>query len=792
MTRSSPSPDFRASTSALQASGRTVQGYVCVWDVPYPIGGGLLESMSPGSVQYDDLELTLGHDVVDAQGRRLAPAPVLAAVRSGTLTVRSDDVGLYVQAELDPTDPDAASALAKLGRGDVRGLSVGMYVLEDAQVGGVRQVQRALGFQASLVGRPANPAAEAELRAAAGQAACPTCGKFQDLGRTDPTCQHCSAALNAQAAEPPAEEPEAKPEAKAAETPAEAPEAGLPAPMLIPYAPAPYDPWDMDDSVVCPACERLNAPDATWCDQCGTALPGGPAESYQAEADETVVCPVCGCFNDSDAAFCDQDGTKLIGRTDVFRVAADQRAAATPTPTPKPNPPAETRRAQHERTTMGTELIASLREKRETLATEIDTIVLAQTSGAEVRELSAEESATLANRQAQVKTLDARIAELTEAELRAESARKTAASLGAGPSGIRVTNEPATYRKGGYFSFFADLARTAAGFNPQAAERLGRHMAEMRDLTRTDGAGGYFVPPAWLVEEFAPYLRAGRVTANLCQAYPLPGKTDSINIPRITTGTAVASQADNGSVTQTDIVDNFIAAPVITLAGQESLAMQLIDQSPVAFDSIIMQDLAASLAQQVDLQVLSGSGSGGNVKGILTAVPAGNQVAYTSASPTVPLLYSKIADAVQRIQTSRFAAPNAVVMHPRRWAYLLAAVDSSSRPLVTPYAAFNPVASPDGLAPQGVVGSIMGMSVYTDANIPTNLGAGTNQDTILIGKMDDAMLFEGSLQTRALPQPKASTLEILIQAYEYLAFTAERFDVGFASIGGTGLIAPTF
>src|SRR5436309_690056 len=31
---------------------------------------------------------------------------------------------------------------------------------------------------------------------------------------------------------------------------------------------------------------------------------------------------------------------------------------------------------------------------------------------------------------------------------------------------------------------------------------------------RTDGQGGYFVPPLWLVDEFIPLIRAGRVFAN--------------------------------------------------------------------------------------------------------------------------------------------------------------------------------------------------------------------------------------------------------------------------------------
>jgi len=50
---------------------------------------------------------------------------------------------------------------------------------------------------------------------------------------------------------------------------------------------------------------------------------------------------------------------------------------------------------------------------------------------------------------------------------------------------------------------------------------------------RTDGQGGYFVPPLWLVDEFVAYLRAGRTTANLPMQLDLPTGTDSINLPKV-------------------------------------------------------------------------------------------------------------------------------------------------------------------------------------------------------------------------------------------------------------------
>jgi hypothetical protein len=79
---------------------------------------------------------------------------------------------------------------------------------------------------------------------------------------------------------------------------------------------------------------------------------------------------------------------------------------------------------------------------------------------------------------------------------------------------------------------------------------------------------------------------------NVCQRQPLPGGTDSINIPKILTGTAVGVQtADNTPVVDVDLTDTFINAPVRTISGEQAVAIQLIDQSPIAFDDLVFRDL---------------------------------------------------------------------------------------------------------------------------------------------------------------------------------------------------------
>lgn len=407
----------------------------------------------------------------------------------------------------------------------------------------------------------------------------------------------------------------------------------------------------------------------------------------------------------------------------------------------------------------------------------------------------------IAKKQAEIAGYDERITEMSAELERSGKLSESAAAVRRAQAKVTSVKEARAYEKGNGKSYFADLMKVQRGMddNGTATERLRRHATdvasdpEYRDLTRTDGAGGYFVPPAWLVSQYIELARAGRAYANLVTSQPLPSGTDSINIPKVSTGTSTAIQtADNQPVSETDLADTYVSAGVKTIAGQQDVAIQLLDQSPVNFDEVIFRDLIADYATRLDLQVISGSNGSGQVKGVRSA--SGIQtITATSGSDNVSLLYSKIADAVQRVHTARFLAPTAIVMHPRRWAFFLAAVDGSKRPLVVPSGpGQNALATFGGNVSEQVVGQMHGLPVITDPNMPTTLGSGTNEDVIHVLRASDLVLYESGIKSRVLPDVGSGTLTVRLQVYGYLAFTAERFPQSVVEIGGTALAAPTF
>lgn len=452
--------------------------------------------------------------------------------------------------------------------------------------------------------------------------------------------------------------------------------------------------------------------------------------------------------------------------------------------------------------------LAKLLEERAALATDRDAIVAA--CEADNRPLNEDEQTRFDAALAAVKAKDTsieevrgRVADLEEAEVREQRAAELHAKYGAPDqraprtASTQVVSEPETYRKGGRNSYFRDLARASLSGSQDSIERLRRNdrevasALEQRALSTTDGGGGEFVPPLWMVDEYVALARSARVVANRVRNLPLPAGTDSINLPRVATGTSTAEQTtQNTAVSNTDATTNSVTANVATIAGQQVVSQQLIEQSPINIDDVLLADLAADYATKLDIFCINNNAA--NKRGLLN-VSGSNAVTFTTPV-TVVGAYPKVADAIQQIHTGRFLPADVIFMHPRRWAWIMAAVDGQSRPLAVPAANApqNVLAAVGDVAAEGFVGAMQGLPVFVDPNIPTNLGTGTNEDRIIVARSSDVILFEGTPRSEAFRETKADQLSVLLRFYNYCALHSERYPKSISVISGAGLIAPTF
>jgi hypothetical protein len=463
-----------------------------------------------------------------------------------------------------------------------------------------------------------------------------------------------------------------------------------------------------------------------------------------------------------------------------------------------------------------------------------------------------------ARRDAEIKSLDRRIAEQEIVEKR----RQVAAQ--ASDTRVGVTSEALTYRKDNahQVSYFRDLAtNTVRGLeigDPKSAdERLRRHASEMavempkreqdrerrareavdraeRDFTgtmpgieqrgldgsvfekrvnpnTTDGQGGFAVPPLWIIDDYIMLQRAGRVASNLVRSMPLPEGTNQINIPKLSTGTAVGPQVENAAVLSQDLTDTSVSCAVRTIAGQEDVSIQLLEQSPGSImDRVIMEDLLADYNRIVDRDVVYGGGDAANkIKGIWPNTNwTASVITSATAGATGTGFFQTQGAMLSKLATTRFSLENVhFLMAPRRWFWWATSLDGASgtigKPLIGAlgYGPFDPEAIHAGTPHEGLVGhSKLGpFNYYASANCPTTDAAASTTvtanvtdgafDQVLAAKWDDIWLFEGALRTRVLPEVLSGTLQVRFQIYNYVSQLV-RYGSSIVIAQGAGLPQP--
>lgn len=431
------------------------------------------------------------------------------------------------------------------------------------------------------------------------------------------------------------------------------------------------------------------------------------------------------------------------------------------------------------------------------------------TAAEETRDLTESEETNISDLHGQAEKLDTRITELRDIQVANLEAAKLRAEVTHGDDDdddegdhenalrVRVKEEPLTYAQDSSTSFFRDIYNSQMNHDPQAQARISRHSDEMKVEYRDGSTSNYagLVVPQYLTDLAAELARAGRPFANLCTSLPLPNDGMSINISRVTTGATAAAQAtENSAVSEQDIDDTLLTVDVRTISGQQDISRQALDRG-TGIDSLIMADLSGAIATTLDDGIINGAGTSGTLLG-LKNITGINAVTYTDASPTVAELYPKLLDAIQKINSNRFAGPDLIIMHPRRAAFMAAAVDGQSRPLVLPQA--NVPSNAMGTGPVAGYGStgmqVAGIPIVTDANIQTDAGSGNNEDNIFVVRRADMLLFEspGAPSMVRMDQTLGGNLTVKMVAWQYACFIGGRYPASISMISGTGLVTPTF
>lgn len=155
--------------------------------------------------------------------------------------------------------------------------------------------------------------------------------------------------------------------------------------------------------------------------------------------------------------------------------------------------------------------------------------------------------------------------------------------------------------------------------------------------------GGALIPQAFL-PEVIELLRA-RVVVRSLQPMIVPMPLGNLTIPRLAAGAQAGYQGelDDIAVSQETFDDVQLNAKKLTAL--VPVSNDLIRRSPIGVETIVRDDLIATMARREDIAMLRGDGSGGSVIGILNQASAANKltVAAFGASDNATVLTAVVA-----------------------------------------------------------------------------------------------------------------------------------------------------
>lgn len=409
---------------------------------------------------------------------------------------------------------------------------------------------------------------------------------------------------------------------------------------------------------------------------------------------------------------------------------------------------------------------------------------------------------------------------------------------------VKVVSEPDVYVANGEHSFFRDMTASAGGpfpvpgVRPQEAQaRLQRHQRyEMRRLEVKDdlakrrldalgiesrsvrddlggqsralssaaGAGGEVVPPAWIVEQWASGVRAASPLARLVTRVDLPRDTLELHIPRFdsSAGVVPTRQVENtslqdieGSTGTTDA----LVAKVATFAGDVLLSQQMHDRGGTFNDQVMLGEFTEAYAAGLQYQLINGTGTNGQLLGLLNVstsavsatIPGAIVQTYTAASPTQAGVIQAIAQVAANVADARERAPEFCLIRGSRYFWLAGSAGGSGDPGQRIGQGYLYAAK----APEdGPWGPIAGLPAYLDATIPSNLGAGTNQDCAIVCRGRDILLLEdpaGPRFSAYVSGGLAGEMSVVLQWHTYTAAFTNRYPSSIGTVTGTGFVVPS-
>lgn len=303
------------------------------------------------------------------------------------------------------------------------------------------------------------------------------------------------------------------------------------------------------------------------------------------------------------------------------------------------------------------------------------------------------------------------------------------------------------------------------------------------DLQHRSGVLDGLTPSVYLVDEFAELSPGARPLTDLLSR-PAPEEGVSVTVGRATTAaSAEAQDGENAAPTQSTITIEAEELPLAVAHGGLYVSNQLLRRAPDGAALVVTREVGGAWAGRCEQLVINGSGENGEPVGLLSTEDIG-EVTHTDDSATAAGFLDKVAAAAALSATGRGLPPDTLVVHPRRWFYLLgtAGTDTVGR--------LSSIPRPG--APPQAIGQACGLDVIASPGVPTDLGTGEDEDIAIVLRAADVPVLETPVEVNVRYAPndvKAPELSSWAGVSSLLVVLGWDHPEGIVTIGGTGMAA---
>lgn len=204
----------------------------------------------------------------------------------------------------------------------------------------------------------------------------------------------------------------------------------------------------------------------------------------------------------------------------------------------------------------------------------------------------------------------------------------------------------------------------------------------------SDAAGGYTVPDV-LAREVLALVQDRAVTLEDCDVKAM--SSDTLKLPKITSGSTVRWVSDNSAITGADVGFGVTTLTAKKPAALMTASSELLEDSTAAqgVGQIITDQFARDIALAIDSEILMGTG--GNFTGY------DYTGSYSNSYSAGTLSWTDIIDTASKVMEDKLPLPDKGYIHPANITKLAKLTDGSARPVFDMFSYGSPLLRNGGL-----------------------------------------------------------------------------------------------